>query len=123
MAQYKEKWKSPIDDEIVGYLKTETNAYIPLDPANKDYQDFLTWQSGGGVADPAYTAEEIAAYQAEQDLTAAKAYLSETDGLVQRYRDDVAAGRRPFVPESKYKNLLKIRARAQKLLSKEYADF
>jgi hypothetical protein len=28
-------------------------AFIPFDPANRDYQDFLAWQSEGNEPDPA----------------------------------------------------------------------
>lgn len=123
MAQYREVWTNPLDTTIIGYFDTMEDQFIPIDPANRDYQTFLTWQVEGGIADPAYTVEEIEAYQTEQAQVIAIAYLAATDGLIQRYRDHEAAGRRPFMPESKYLNLLKKRARAQKFIEKSFADF
>ena len=32
---------------------TETNAIIPLDPANTDYQEYLEWVAAGNTADAA----------------------------------------------------------------------
>ena len=34
-------------------LRIADNAYIPNDPANRDYQDYLQWCADGGVPDPA----------------------------------------------------------------------
>lgn len=30
-------------------LRLDDNANIPVDPGNRDYQDFLAWQAAGGV--------------------------------------------------------------------------
>jgi hypothetical protein len=59
MADYKEIWTAPDDPTVKGYFNNLAAAVIPLDPANKDYQDFLAWQAEGGIADPAYTTAEI----------------------------------------------------------------
>jgi hypothetical protein len=69
MADYKEVWQAPDDSTIIGYIFNATGAYIPLDPANKDYQEYLTWAAGGGVADPAYTTPEIDAAALEDRQT------------------------------------------------------
>ena len=34
-------------------LRKEDNAYIPKDPANTDYKEYLTWVAEGNTADPA----------------------------------------------------------------------
>ena len=34
-------------------LRTTDNAYIPFDPANTDYQEFLAWKSKGNQAEEA----------------------------------------------------------------------
>jgi hypothetical protein len=123
MARYKEIWNFYDDPTVIGYIDTEKGCSIPLDPGNGHYQEFLTWADAGGVADPAYTADEIAAAEAAQAVAEAEVYLRTTADLVQRYRDDLAAGRRPYMPESKYCNLLKKRARAQKKTAKSFANF
>jgi hypothetical protein len=33
-------------------IRTEDGAYIPNDPANRDYAEYLKWVEDGGVADP-----------------------------------------------------------------------
>lgn len=33
-------------------LRMQDEAYIPNDPANRDYQDFLTWLAAGNIPDP-----------------------------------------------------------------------
>ena len=33
-------------------IRTEDGAYIPADPANRDYAEYLKWVEDGGVPDP-----------------------------------------------------------------------
>ena len=33
-------------------LRTADQAFIPDDPANRDYQEYLAWQAAGGVPEP-----------------------------------------------------------------------
>ena len=40
-------------------LRTADGAFIPPDPANRDYEEYLKWCDAGGVADP-YVAPEPA---------------------------------------------------------------
>lgn len=67
MAKYKEQWPTPIDATVIGYLDTETGQSINSVPENPFDFDFQQWVSEGGVPDPAYTAQEIADYQAMID--------------------------------------------------------
>jgi len=34
-------------------IKVDTNAFIPFDPANTDYQAYLQWLSEGNTPEPA----------------------------------------------------------------------
>jgi hypothetical protein len=34
-------------------LRREDNAYVPNDPANRDWQEYLAWVADGNVPDPA----------------------------------------------------------------------
>lgn len=34
-------------------LRVADNAFIPFDPANRDYQEYLAWVAEGNQADPA----------------------------------------------------------------------
>lgn len=123
MAKYKEIWLSPIDSNIIGYLDTENQWSIPIDPQNGFYREFLTWQAAGGVADPAFTQEEIDQQILNEQILDAKNFLSNTDPIILKYRDELAFGRTPSMPESKYLNLLKKRARAQKMIPTEIPDY
>lgn len=67
MAKYREIWPDPLTVQIIGYVDTETSRNIPLNDSNPFYQDFLQWQSEGGIPDPAYTQQEIDEYQAAFD--------------------------------------------------------
>ena len=42
---------SPIGQEFI--LIVETNTYIPFDPANRDYQEYLKWVAEGNTPEPA----------------------------------------------------------------------
>lgn len=81
MAKYKECWISPIDSTITGYLNTETGFYIPPNEENRHYRIFQNWllgldengdpfdpPTGPQTPDPAFTAEEIAAYEAQKAI-------------------------------------------------------
>jgi hypothetical protein len=40
-------------------IRTEDGAYIPPDPANRDYAEYLQWVEGGGVPDPYVPPEPV----------------------------------------------------------------
>ena len=59
-----------------GVLDTERMAYIPNDPANRDWQEYLAWD---GTTDPEFTPQEIednawAELRSQRDML-----LSQTD--------------------------------------------
>jgi len=46
------------DGQPQGHIKRlSDNAFIPFDPANTDYQEYLKWVAEGGVPEPADGAE------------------------------------------------------------------
>jgi hypothetical protein len=104
----------------------ETGGYIPKTTGNNEYREFLAWVAEGNTPipekpGPEYVLDEdtwiIDADLAENvESAAAAAYLDSTANLVRRYEEDLAAGRRRFIPESKYQNILRKRARALKKL-------
>ena len=38
---------------VQAICRKSDNAYIPFDPDNRDYQDYLAWVAEGNTADPA----------------------------------------------------------------------
>lgn len=105
-------------EENLSFMKNETN---------ERYQDYLVWVNEGNTPisekpGPEYVLVDDA-WEVDADLLAgqqageARDYLAETDPMITRYQEDLAAGRRLSMPESKYKNLLKKRARAQKTIA------
>jgi len=45
-------------NELTGYLVNNA-VFVPIDPANSDYQAVQAWISAGNVPDPAFTLDEI----------------------------------------------------------------
>ena len=44
---------SIVGQSIEFILRKEDNAWIPKDPENTDYQEYLKWVADGNTADPA----------------------------------------------------------------------
>jgi hypothetical protein len=45
--------KSVVTNQVEIVLNIEDNAFIPFDPANTDYQQYLTWLAEGNTPLPA----------------------------------------------------------------------
>jgi len=42
-------------EDIKAIKKIDSNAFIPMDPGNKDYQEYLKWVAEGNTPEPADT--------------------------------------------------------------------
>jgi hypothetical protein len=40
------------DDDSHGVIRTKDGAYVPPDPANRDWQEYCRWLDDGGEPDP-----------------------------------------------------------------------
>jgi len=47
------------EPNIIGIKDNETNMFIPLDLANRHYQEYQEWLKHGNEPDPSYTLEEV----------------------------------------------------------------
>ena len=62
--------------------RVSDNAFVPLDPANADYQDYLKWVAEGNTPEPADVPDPQIAINEE-----ARAYLNSTDWYVVRFAE------------------------------------
>lgn len=52
MAEY--QLVTPVPEGAMQHVqRLSDGAFIPFDPANRDYQEYLAWVEAGGVPDPA----------------------------------------------------------------------
>jgi len=50
---YKKLKTAQNEEDTKNIKRIEDNAFIPFDPANTDYQEFLQWKADGGVPEEA----------------------------------------------------------------------
>ena len=62
-------------------LRTADNAFIPPDPANTDYADYLAWVEEGNTPEPAPVPEPVPELTTEQKLEAAGLTVAELKEL------------------------------------------
>jgi hypothetical protein len=47
------QYKDHLGNTANGIIRTSDGAYIPFDPANTDYQEYLRWLEAGNTPEPA----------------------------------------------------------------------
>ncbi len=87
-----------------GVLKIDENMYIPSEPLNKDWQEYLAWVSKGNVPNPipGPTEEEVMRYNIDKR----NSMLSRTDWIVTRHRDQIDANLATSYNEKQYEMVL-----------------
>lgn len=63
-------------------VRTSDGAFIPPDPGNADYQQFLAWLEAGNTPDPAPEPEPASAPTAAEKLAAAGITVDELRALL-----------------------------------------
>jgi len=63
-------------------VRTSDGAFIPPDPGNADYQQFLAWLEAGNTPDPAPEPEPASALTAAEKLAAAGITVDELRALL-----------------------------------------
>ena len=46
-------FKNPFTKNIISVIRIDDNAFIPFDPANVDFQQYLKWLDEGNTPEPA----------------------------------------------------------------------
>jgi hypothetical protein len=46
-------FKNPITNQVCVVERLADNSFIPFDPANRDYQEYLKWLDEGNTPEPA----------------------------------------------------------------------
>jgi hypothetical protein len=71
-------------------LKTDEGLFIPFDPGNRHYQEYLEWVDLGNTPDPAFTEIELKAQQ-KQELTDAIQLHLDTTAIAAGYDSILSA--------------------------------
>jgi hypothetical protein len=45
-------WNDPVSGQRAGVKRLSDGAFIPLDPDNRDYAEYLAWVDAGNTPDP-----------------------------------------------------------------------
>ena len=78
------------NNELVGYLVDGTKS-VPLADGNRDYKEIQEYIANGGVVEPEFTEEELRIKVINTQIQEAKAYLTDTGWIWEKYNRNVVA--------------------------------
>jgi hypothetical protein len=75
-------YPNPFTGETLSVIHIETNAFIPFDPANTDYQAYLAWLEAGNTPEPAPEPEPVPELTPAEKLAASGLTVEELKTLL-----------------------------------------
>ena len=75
-------YKSPTSAEVTVVFREADNSYIPFDPANTDYAQYLIWLSEGNTPEPADPIPEPVPLTPQEKLASAGLTVDELKVLL-----------------------------------------
>lgn len=72
-------------DDVI--LRLSDGAYIPKDPENRDYKEYLAWVGSGGVTLPEFSEEDLARQKAQLDASVESSWRASELQVIARQID------------------------------------
>ncbi len=91
-----------------GVKRLSDNAFIPMDSANRDYQEYLQWLAGGNHPEPEFTTEELKERISSLLLAQYKRKIAVTDDELMAYEKRQRLGILTAKDEADYQQALQL---------------